>query len=152
MKTSQPQSKLGKPEAPGRRPARITRAQLTETGHLPQTSEAVRFNHAAFFQISTMEPAVRRELSASFDEQALPSNSYYGDGSPIEPATPDEIREAYWQETVAVAWPKGDVLPLDNMLTAHGRAPFEGPRKVLAGMAEPVGADGAGGAAAGEEL
>jgi hypothetical protein len=26
---------------------------------------------------------------------------------------------------------------LDNMLTAHGRTPFIGPRKILVGMSEP---------------
>jgi hypothetical protein len=27
---------------------------------------------------------------------------------------------------------------LDNMMVAHGREPFSGPRKVAVGMAEPV--------------
>jgi hypothetical protein len=27
---------------------------------------------------------------------------------------------------------------LDNMLAAHGRPPFSGPREILVGMAEPV--------------
>ena len=27
---------------------------------------------------------------------------------------------------------------LDNMLVAHGRAPFEGERKILAGMSQPM--------------
>jgi hypothetical protein len=33
-------------------------------------------------------------------------------------------------------WSAGDILMLDNMLTAHGRMPYNGPRKVLVGMAE----------------
>ncbi len=33
-------------------------------------------------------------------------------------------------------WSAGDVLMLDNMLTAHGRSPFRGPRKVIVAMAE----------------
>jgi hypothetical protein len=31
----------------------------------------------------------------------------------------------------------GDVLMLDNLLTAHARDPFRGPRKVLTAMADP---------------
>lgn len=103
----------------------------------PQTGEAVWFNHAAFFHVSTLAPALRKELLANFKEDELPSNTYYGDGSPIEPAVLDDIRAAYWQEVVPVAWQQGDVLLLDNMLAAHGRAPFAGSRKILVGMAEP---------------
>jgi alpha-ketoglutarate-dependent taurine dioxygenase len=33
-------------------------------------------------------------------------------------------------------WRTGDVLMLDNMLTAHARDPFEGPRKVVVAMAQ----------------
>jgi hypothetical protein len=39
---------------------------------------------------------------------------------------------------VAFPWQKGDILLLDNMLVAHGRAPYAGPRKVVVAMAEPV--------------
>ena len=48
------------------------------------------------------------------------------------------LREAYRRETVSFPWQKGDLLMLDNMLVAHGRAPFSGPRQILVGMAEPV--------------
>ncbi len=34
-------------------------------------------------------------------------------------------------------WRAGDLLIVDNMLAAHGRAPFRGPRKILFAMAEP---------------
>jgi hypothetical protein len=53
----------------------------------------------------------------------------------------EELREAYRQETVTFPWRKGDVLLLDNMLAAHGRAPYVGARQVLVGMAEPVSRD-----------
>ncbi len=32
----------------------------------------------------------------------------------------------------------GDLLLVDNIRTAHGREPFEGPREVLAGLGDPV--------------
>jgi alpha-ketoglutarate-dependent taurine dioxygenase len=103
----------------------------------PRTGERAWFNHAVFFHISTLEPTLRRALLAEFSEADLPHNTYYGDGSPIEPAVLEAIRQVYRQETVVFPWQAGDVLLLDNMLTAHGRMPFSGPRKVVAGMAEP---------------
>jgi alpha-ketoglutarate-dependent taurine dioxygenase len=69
-------------------------------------------------------------------EEDLPNNTYYGDGSRIEPAVLDALRAAYQQELVAFPWHKGDILMLDNMLTAHARQPFEGPRKILTAMSE----------------
>jgi hypothetical protein len=37
---------------------------------------------------------------------------------------------------VSFPWQRGDILMLDNILAAHGRAPYEGPRKILVGMTE----------------
>ncbi|MFY9554817.1 MAG: TauD/TfdA family dioxygenase [Blastocatellia bacterium] len=103
----------------------------------PVTGEPVWFNHAAFFHNSTLEPAIREALLGQFKEEDLPSNTYYGDGSTIEPSVLDEIRDAYLKEAVVFPWRKGDLLMLDNMLVAHGRAPFKEPRKILVGMADP---------------
>src|ERR1043165_3993321 len=103
----------------------------------PITNENVWFNHAAFFHVSTLEPAVREALLANFAADELPYNTYYGDGSTIEATVLEEISRAYREEAVYFPWEKGDVLMLDNMLTAHGRASFVGPRKILAAMSEP---------------
>ena len=84
--------------------------------------------------MTTLEPTIREALISEFKEEDLPNNTYYGDGTPIEPAVLDELRQAYREETVAFPWQKGDILMLDNMLTAHGRTPFVGPRQVLTGM------------------
>jgi alpha-ketoglutarate-dependent taurine dioxygenase len=103
----------------------------------PVTGDPVWFNHAAFFHESTLEPTIREMLLGQFKEEDLPNNTYYGDGSPIEPSVLDEIRDAYLKEAVVFPWLKGDLLMLDNMLVAHGRAPFTEPRKILVGMADP---------------
>lgn len=103
----------------------------------PQTNETVWFNQAHLFHISSLNPTVREGLLAGFKEEDLPRNTYYGDGSPIETSVLDSIREIYQQEAITFPWQAGDVLLLDNMLTCHGRTPFIGSRKVLAGMAEP---------------
>jgi alpha-ketoglutarate-dependent taurine dioxygenase len=103
----------------------------------PRTGDMLWFNHATFFHVTTLEPQVREALLKQFSEEDLPSNTYYGDGSPIEETTLDELRQAYAQETVMFPWQKGDVLMLDNMRVAHGRSPFTGPRRILTGMSMP---------------
>lgn len=104
----------------------------------PKTGEPIWFNHGTFFHVSTLEGPVRDALLEQFAEEDLPSNTYYGDGSPIPAEVLETLRGAYRGEAVIFPWQRGDVLLLDNMLAAHAREPFEGPRKILVGMAEPV--------------
>lgn len=103
----------------------------------PRTREPVWFNHATFFHSSTAQPELRQMLLAQYGEQQLPYQTYYGDRSDIEDSTLELLRDAYRQETVSFSWQQGDILMLDNMLVAHGRNPFTGPRKIVAGMAQP---------------
>lgn len=102
-----------------------------------KTEEMVWFNQAHLFHISNLDPEIRESLLSRFNEENLPRNAYYGDGSPIEDSVLDEIREVHKQEAVSFPWQEGDILMLDNMLMAHGRTPFVGPRKIVVGMAEP---------------
>lgn len=102
----------------------------------PVLGEMVWFNHAHMFHISNLDAAVREALLAEFSEDQLPRNAYYGDGSPIEDAILDEIREVYREASVRFAWQKGDILMLDNFLASHGREPFKAPRKIVVAMAE----------------
>jgi alpha-ketoglutarate-dependent taurine dioxygenase len=102
----------------------------------PQTLEPVWFNQAHLFHISSLPPKLCESLLAEFDEEDLPRNAYFGDGSPIEIAALEEVRRVYQQETITFPWQEGDILMLDNMLTAHARAPFVGQRKIVVGMAE----------------
>lgn len=103
----------------------------------PVTGEALWFNHLTFFHISTLAEEVRRQLLSELGEEDLPYNSYYGDGSPIEPEVLDALRRAYEEEMIAFAWQRRDILMLDNMLVAHGRSAFTGSRKIAVGMAQP---------------
>jgi alpha-ketoglutarate-dependent taurine dioxygenase len=114
-----------------------TRQRRPAIARHPRCGEPVWFNQAVAFHITSVEPAVRRTLLDQLGEIGVPKNVFYGDGEPIEPSTLDEIRDAVRDCTVMFPWQEGDLLVLDNMLTAHGRMPYTGARKVLAGMAEP---------------
>lgn len=115
-----------------------TRQVCQAVARHPRNGEPVWFNQAHLFHVSSLQPEVREALRAEFPEEELPRNTYYGDGSPIEEEVLEEVRAAYRLEAVRFPWEQGDLLMLDNMLMAHGREPFDGPRKILVAMAEPI--------------
>ncbi|MDQ3917454.1 MAG: TauD/TfdA family dioxygenase, partial [Acidobacteriota bacterium] len=102
----------------------------------PRTGEPSWFNQAQHWHISCLEPAVRESLQSMLPEEDLPRNCYYGDGSPIEDSVMFAILDVYRRLEVSFLWQKGDVLMLDNVLTAHARRPFAGERKLLVAMGE----------------
>jgi len=101
----------------------------------PISGESVWFNQAHLFHISALEENDRFSLIRELGEENLPRNTFYGDGKPIEVEVLDHIREAYNQEKIKFKWHKGDIMILDNILTAHAREPFKGERKVAVAMA-----------------
>lgn len=61
-------------------------------------------------------------------------HSTHADGSEISLADLDCIRRAVAEETVLFDWQRGDLLLIDNKLVAHGRQPYQPPRKVFAAL------------------
>jgi alpha-ketoglutarate-dependent taurine dioxygenase len=86
----------------------------------PLTGEEVWFNQADSFH-SSGDPKSRLD-------------AWFGDGGEISDRSLVQIRAAMKSVTVLIKWQPGDVLVLDNVLTAHGRCPFTGPRKILLTM------------------
>ena len=116
-----------------------TRQLAQAAARHPSTGEALWFNQAHVHHVLSLDPDLRElVLSVAEDEKfPLDLNAFYADGGEIEDSALEAIREAYRRATVSFAWQEGDILLLDNMRVAHGRAPFEGPRKVVVAMAEP---------------
>jgi alpha-ketoglutarate-dependent taurine dioxygenase len=102
----------------------------------PITQEQVFFNHAAIFHLSSLPAAARQSLSDTLALEDLPRNVFYGDGSPIDPAVLEGIRNRYDAQAVRFTWQPGDVLMVDNFLVAHGRDTYVGPREILVAMAD----------------
>ncbi|PPC75218.1 hypothetical protein C4K68_21510 [Pokkaliibacter plantistimulans] len=105
----------------------------------PRSGDWVWMNQAHLFHASNLATEVRETLIDSVGVENLPRNVLYADGSEIDDDTFTLIRQVLAAETVIFPWQAGDVLMLDNMLAAHARTPFMGPRKVVVAMAEGYG-------------
>lgn len=100
----------------------------------PVSGEIVWFNQADQWHPTNLPEGVRASMLAMMSEKDLSINAYYGDGTPLEPEVLDEIRRVFRQATVKLPWQVGDVLLVDNTMTAHGRSAFTGARKIVLAM------------------
>ncbi|MFJ7313616.1 non-ribosomal peptide synthase/polyketide synthase [Pseudomonas sp. NPDC098747] len=102
----------------------------------PITGAKSFFNQVQLHHIYWLEPDVREDLLAMFGAERMPRHVYYGDGTPIEDEVMQRIGDLYEACAVRFDWQKGDAILLDNMLVAHARDPFEGPRKIVVAMGD----------------
>lgn len=114
-----------------------TRQLCQAVARHPRTGDTVWFNQAHLFHVASLPRTMRDSLLSVVGMDDLPRHAYYGDGSPIEDSVIEEINAVFDDIAVEFPWRNNDILLLDNMLTAHGRKPFKGDRKVVVGMAEP---------------
>ncbi|WP_046019176.1 TauD/TfdA family dioxygenase [Marinomonas sp. S3726] len=113
-----------------------TRQICQATMSHPRTGEKIWFNQAHLFHVSNLQPHVRETLISIVGEENLPRNVYYGDGTAIDEKDLDHVRQVMDDCEVKFLWEEGDIMMLDNMLTAHARGTFKGERKVVVAMAE----------------
>jgi len=118
----------------------ITRISPAVATH-PKTGDRVFFNQLQLHHVSCLDEATRVSLRELFDDDDLPRNVHYGDGSPIDDRTMEHLGEVFDEHAVAFPWQPGDIIMLDNMLVSHGRRPFVGPRKIAVAMGEMTGAE-----------
>ena len=107
----------------------------------PVSGELSFFNQVQLHHVHCLDPDVRQSLLSIFKREDLPRHVYFGDGSPIEDSVMDHIGEVYEKNSVRFQWRAGDMVTLDNMITAHARDPYVGPRKIVVALGDIV--DGA---------
>jgi hypothetical protein len=102
----------------------------------PATGERVWFNQIPAQTMQTMiERRFGPEITALIQEyyppgRTRPTDTLFGDGGAIDSADIAAVFDTLDAVTVAFAWKPGDVMVLDNVLTAHGRNPYTGDRDV----------------------
>ncbi|MGG1943986.1 TauD/TfdA family dioxygenase [Trinickia sp. NRRL B-1857] len=112
-----------------------TRERCQAVAVHPNTGELIWFNQAHLFHLSALDAPVQEALIETVGIENVPRNVFYGDGTPLEAEALAQIRAVMDERQIVFPWAEGDVLMLDNMLCAHARAPFSGPRKVVVAMA-----------------
>lgn len=103
------------------------------------TRHPVTGAHVWFSQVDQWHPAglgdsTAAELAELLLAGELPMTVTYADGGPIPTDVVTHVRDTAWRHAVDIDWHAGDVAVIDNVLVAHGRRPFTGPRRVLVAM------------------
>jgi alpha-ketoglutarate-dependent taurine dioxygenase len=115
-----------------------TRQRRRAVVHHPVTGRRCWFNQVAFLSEWTMDPEVREYLLDLYGADRLPVSTRFGHGDPVGEDIVLLLNETCDTAASRVSWQAGDLLLVDNVRTAHSREPYEGPREMLAGLAEPV--------------
>ncbi|UXI66267.1 TauD/TfdA family dioxygenase [Tahibacter amnicola] len=102
------------------------------------TGEDCWFNQAQHWHPWFLGADVRQELRDAFGDEALPRDCRFGDGSAIDDDVMDHINTVYERLEWSVPLAAGDVLVVDNVLLAHGRNPYAGPRELHVAMGRYV--------------
>ena len=99
----------------------------------PRAGERLWFNH---FATKTICPeSIGQQRYDNFEayygaDKARPYDTTFGDGTRISGAQVDHLYAVLRQCRVGFAWSQGDLMLLDNYITAHGRNEYTGLRDV----------------------
>ena len=116
---------------------RTRQRRSTVVSH-PLTGQRCWFNQIGFLSEWTMDPEVREYLMDLYGDDGLPFTTRFGNGDPVGEDIVQLLNDTYEASASRVSWQAGDLLLVDNVRTAHSREPYEGPREILAGLADPV--------------
>lgn len=101
----------------------------------PVTGEEVWFNQAEQWHVSNLpDDEAEALLEMAETDEDLPLQATYGDGSPLDVADLQHIRDIAKRNECSFPWQQGDVLMIDNLLVMHGRHAYTGPRRILVSM------------------
>ncbi|MFI8974131.1 TauD/TfdA family dioxygenase [Nocardia asteroides] len=102
----------------------------------PLTGEHTWFAQPAHWHPACLDEETREAMLEVFGHDGLPRDCQFGDGAPIPDSMMREILDAYESIERCFDWQLGDVLAIDNVLTAHAREPYTGPRRVLVAIGD----------------
>jgi len=117
----------------------ITRQRRSAVARHHATGERVWFAQAQHWHPACLDPGTRESLAALYDEDEMPRDCLYGDGSPIPDQVMNAICDVYRELQSSFPWQVGDVMLVDNVLAAHARNPYVGERKLLVALGELAG-------------
>lgn len=112
---------------------RVIQVRPSTTMH-PVTGDEVWFNQSDQWHPAALDDEVGIALRDALPEDELPQSVTFADGTPIPAEYVTQVRDRGLELAVDVDWQDGDLLVIDNVLVAHGRRPFTGPRRVLVAM------------------
>jgi alpha-ketoglutarate-dependent taurine dioxygenase len=112
---------------------RVVQVRPSTTRH-PVTGDEVWFNQSDQWHPAALDDEVGIALRDALPEDELPQSVTFADGTPIPAEYVTQVRDRGLALAVDVDWQEGDLLVIDNVLVAHGRRPFTGPRRVLVAM------------------
>lgn len=103
----------------------------------PETGEKVWFNQAHLYDFNPRLLGMWRYIGAKMfycREHTKLHQVFFADQTPIPRSDLYHVMDVLDSQTIAFPWQRGDLLVLDNVLAMHGRAVFEGKRRILAAM------------------
>jgi alpha-ketoglutarate-dependent taurine dioxygenase len=103
----------------------------------PETGEKVWFNQAHLYDFNPKLIGTWRYIGAKLfycRKHTKLHQIFYADHQTIPRVDLYHVMDVLDSQTIAFPWQKGDLLVLDNVLAMHGRATFEGKRRILAAM------------------
>lgn len=112
---------------------RVIQVRPSTTRH-PVTGDEVWFNQSDQWHPAALDDEVGIALRDALPEDELPQSVTFADGTPIPAEYVTQVRDRGLELAVDVDWQESDLLVIDNVLVAHGRRPFTGPRRVLVAM------------------
>ncbi|WP_377454532.1 TauD/TfdA family dioxygenase [Rhodococcoides fascians] len=102
----------------------------------PLTGELAWFGQPAHWHPFCLDNETREALIDVFGADDLPRDCRFGDGSVIPDSVMAELVATHESIEHSFDWAVGDVLIIDNVLCAHARNAYEGPRRLLVAMGD----------------
>lgn len=103
----------------------------------PKTKEMTWFNQAHLYDYNPKFLGFWRYLGVKLFylwPETLVHEVHFGDGARIPRDDLYHVMDVLDACTIKFPWQKGDFLALDNVLAMHGRAPFQGKRRILTAL------------------